>query len=260
MLCFRDWIKRGACAVTTWARRDMPDRNEIIEKIKKLLDKTTENGCTEAEMMSALDKAAAMMDAYQISDEDLQIAKDEAVELYTEPPDTQDPHSIKWRLVVAVSKFCGVEIYRKRRETGLRVLGAPADVQWALWLLDHLADFVFGALYEHLIGCCAPPKERRVIMRSFVEACCNHISDRILELVVRSETTRTSNGRELVVIKNAAIKAYMKEHGIHLTSCSGYSPSTSNSAAQAAGRAAGARATFGRPVSGRAGVLRLGKS
>jgi hypothetical protein len=132
--------------------------------------------------------------------------------------------------------------------------------QWALWLLDHLADFVFNALFEHLIGSCAPPNERRVIMRSFVDACCDGISSRLLELVERSKEARTSNGRELIVIKDAAIKAYMKEHGIHLTSCSGYSPSTSNSAAQAAGRAAGARATFGRPVSGRAGVLRLGKS
>src|SRR5690242_8703779 len=117
----------------------MPDRKAIIEKIKALLDKTTENGCTEAEMMAALDKASAMMDAYQITDKDLQIAKDEAVELYAEPPDTQDPHNIKWRLTAAVSKFCGVQIYRKRHETGLRVLGMPADVQYALFLLDHLA-------------------------------------------------------------------------------------------------------------------------
>jgi len=42
----------------------MADRNSIIDKIKALLAKTTENGATEAEMMSALDKASAMMDAY----------------------------------------------------------------------------------------------------------------------------------------------------------------------------------------------------
>jgi hypothetical protein len=31
----------------------MPDRNSIIEKIQALLAKTTENGATEAEMLSA---------------------------------------------------------------------------------------------------------------------------------------------------------------------------------------------------------------
>jgi hypothetical protein len=237
----------------------MADRNSIIEKIKALLAKTTENGATEAEMLAALDKAAAMQDAYDITNEELQVAKDEAAVLHADPPDLKDPHKIKWRLTYAVGQFCGVQIYRSRHETGLKCIGMPSDVQFAMWLLDNLADFVFAALYEHLIGCLAPPSERRVIMRSFIEACCNRITDRMLELVERSKKARTSNGRELVVIKDAAIKAFMKEHDIHLRTCSGPSSSTINAAAQAAGRAAGDRATFGRPVTGAAGVLRIGK-
>ncbi len=82
---------------------------------------------------------------------------------------------------------------------------------------------------------------------------------RLLALVERSKIARTSNGRELVVIKDAAIKAFMKDQGIHLRTCSGYSPSNVDAAAHAAGRAAGDRATFGRPVTGAAGVLRIGK-
>src|SRR5262249_25154635 len=229
-------------------RRDMADRNSIIEKIKALLAKTTENGATEAEMLLALDKASAMMDTYDITDDELKIAKDEAVMQHSDPPDLKDPNSIKWRLTSSVSKFCGVQIFRSRHETGLRCIGMPSDVQFAMWLLDNLADFVFAALYEHLIGCLAPPSERRVIMRSFVEACCNRISDRLLALVERSKKARTSNGRELVVIKDAAIKAFMKDHDIHIRTCSGPSSSTVNEAARAAGRAAGDRARFGRPV------------
>jgi hypothetical protein len=95
-------------------------------------------------------------------------------------------------------------------------------------------------------------------MRSFVEVCCNRISDRLMALVERSKKARTSNGRELVVIKDAAIKAFMKEQ-IHIRTCSGPSSSTVNKAAQAAGRAARDRATFGRPVTGAAGVLRIGQ-
>jgi hypothetical protein len=84
----------------------MTDRNSIIEKIKALLAKTTANGATEAEMMSALDKASAMMDAYDITDEELQVAKDEAVMLHADPPDATDPHNIKWRLSYGVrAKF-----------------------------------------------------------------------------------------------------------------------------------------------------------
>jgi hypothetical protein len=238
----------------------MADRTSIIEKIKALLAKTTENGATEAEMMSALDKASAMMDAYDISDDELQVAKEEAAMLHADPPDLSDPHKIKWRLSYGVRLFCGVEIYRSGRQPGLKCIGMPSDVQFAMWLLDNLADFVFAELYAHLIGCLAPKSERQLIIRSFTAACCQRITQRLLELVNRSKEARTSNGRELVVIKDAAIKAFMKENGIHLRTCSGYSPSNVDAAAQAAGRAAGDRASFGRPVSGAAGVLRIGTS
>jgi hypothetical protein len=171
----------------------MADRNSIIDKIKALLAKTTENGATEAEMLSALDKAAAMRDAYDISDEELQIAKDEAVTQHEDPPDLKDPHGIKWRLTYAVAQFCGVQIFRSRHQTGLKCIGAPSDVQFAMWLLDTLADFVFAELYSHLIGCLAPKGERRIIMRSFAQACCDRITDRLLALVEQSKAARTSN-------------------------------------------------------------------
>jgi hypothetical protein len=239
----------------------MADRNSIIDKIKALLAKTTANGATEAEMMSALDKASAMMDAYDITDAELQVAKDEAAMLHADPPDLKDPHKLKWQLCHGVSEFCGVQIYRSRRQTGLKCIGMPSDVQLAMWLLDSLADFVFAELCGHLIGCLAPKSERRVIIRSFTAACCDRIVDRLLALVERSKVARTSNGRELVVIKDAAIKAFMKEHGIHLRMCrGGPAPSNINAAAHAAGRAAGERASFGRPVTGAAGVLRIGRS
>ena len=238
----------------------MANRNSIIDKIKALLAKTTENGATEAEMLSALDMASAMMDAYDISDEDVRDAKNETVTQHADPPDLKDPHSIKWRISHSVSQFCGVQIFRMPRQSGLRCIGMPSDVQFAMWLLDTLADFVFEELYAHLIGCLAPPRERRVIISSFTQACCVRINERLLALVERSKAARTSNGRELVVIKDAAIEAFMKDHDIRLRTCGGSSPSNIDFAAQAAGRAAGDRASFGRPVSGASGALRIAKS
>ena len=122
-----------------------------------------------------------------------------------------------------------------------------------------LADFVFGALYEHLIGGLAPKRDRRrKIIRSFVKSCCHRINERLLELVERSRRVQTSNGRELVVVKDTAIKAFMRDYGIRLraTGCGGRG--NIDEAAYDAGRAARDRATFGRPVSGAAGVLRIG--
>jgi Protein of unknown function (DUF2786) len=232
------------------------NRTAIVEKIKALLAKTTANGCTESEMMDALDKAQAMMDAYDINDAELQAAKEEAAALYKEPPDTTDPHRIKWLLSSGVRTLCGIEIYRTSGEGGLKFIGMPNDTEYARFLLNTLADFVFDELYKHLIGCLAPKRERRVIMGSFVTSCCRRINERLEELVKRSEHARTSNGRELVVIKGAAIKQFMKDNDIRLrSSCCGGGPV--DESARAAGRAAGDRASFGRPVGGAGGVAGL---
>ena len=86
-------------------------RESIIDKIKALLSKTTANGATEHEMMSALDKASAMMDAYDITDEEVQLTKEEAVMEHADPPDLQDAHNIKWRMTYSVGEFCNVQFY-----------------------------------------------------------------------------------------------------------------------------------------------------
>jgi hypothetical protein len=234
------------------------NRNSIVEKIKALLSKTTANGCTEAEMFAALAKAQAMMDAYDITDADVIEAKEEAAALHTEAPETDDPHLIKWHLTYGIAQFCNVTIYRPLRGSrSLAILGSKSDREQALWMFDVLADFVHEELYKHLIVTQPPPSEKKTVMRVFVEACCGRICSRLVELVKQSEEHRTSNGRELAVVKNAAIAAYLKDHGIRLrTVCSGGGGNT-NEAAAAAGHAAGERASFGRPVSGVAGVLRL---
>jgi hypothetical protein len=124
-------------------------------------------------------------------------------------------------------------------------------------MLEHLTDFVSDQLVRHLMVSIAPRKERRSVIKEFVLGCAERINERIRDLRKQSEAAQTNNGRELVVIKSAAIDAKLKELDIHLraASCCGANP---DSAAYAAGRAAGNAATFGRPVSA-GGVLRIGK-
>jgi hypothetical protein len=235
-------------------------RESVIEKIKALLAKTVENGCTEAEMMAALSMAQALQDAYVVTAEELQLARDEAAVLGDSMPDPNDPHNIRWHLSGVVGKFCGCEGFAERltRRRHIRFCGAPADVELAVWMLDHLTDFVSDQLVRHLMTSIAPRKERRRVIREFIIGCAERIQERVDDLAKKSEAARTSNGRELVVIKDAAIAAKLKEQDIHISSAGCYA--NSDSAAYAAGRAAGDAATFGRPVSGAAGALRIGKN
>ena len=61
------------------------NREHLLDKIRALLSKTTENGCTEAEALTALAKARAMMDAYEVTETDLQLTKAEAAVLLEDP-------------------------------------------------------------------------------------------------------------------------------------------------------------------------------
>jgi hypothetical protein len=108
-------------------------REGLLDKIRALLAKTVENGCTEAEMLAALAKARAMRDAHAVTDGELQLAKAEAAILRNEPEDRNDPHKIKWHIALAVAEFCECKVWRNR-DGGYTFCGMAADVQWASWL------------------------------------------------------------------------------------------------------------------------------
>jgi hypothetical protein len=239
-----------------WEGSGMNNREGLLDKIRALLAKTVENGCTEAEMLAALAKARAMRDAYAVTDEELQLAKAEAAIFRNEPEDRNDPHKIKWHIALAVAEFSECEVWRNR-DGGYTFCGMAADVQWAAWLLDHLTDFVASELVLHLMTSLAPKSERCEVIKGFVLGCCERVSARLTELS-KPPAEQTSNGRALVAIKSAAIADKLKACGITLRQSYGRSCSY-DEGAMAAGRQAGNGASFGRPVSGAAGALRLGR-
>jgi hypothetical protein len=239
----------------------MVNRNSIIEKVKALLAKTTENGCTEEGELAALAKVRAWIDAHEITDDELQLSQEEKAILHDESEaDARDPHKIKWQLANAVERYCNARIYRDRSKAGLTFAGLKSDIEFARWLLDHLADFVHEALFEFLLDCLAPEgNERKQEIRGFVIGCTERISARMTEMCDQSKTERTTNGKALVVIKDQAIEDLLKAEGICLGSARA-SRAAFSQRARVAGRSAGDRANFGKPVSGAHAVLRLGKN
>jgi Protein of unknown function (DUF2786) len=237
------------------------ERDSILSKIRALLAKTLEAGATEAEAMAALEKAQAMRDAYQVTEEELNLTKEEKAVLRGEPRGTKDPHLIKWQLLSGVTKFCGCRSWKRSGVRsgggGIVFCGLPTDAQFASWLLDHLAAWVQGELAKHLMDAQPDKQDRKDVIRAFVYGICERINERLFELSKRSEAVATSsNAKALVVVKDAAITDKMKELDIHL-SC-GYGPcGGGDSASYKAGRAAGDRASFGRPISGHNATLRL---
>lgn len=231
------------------------NRESLLDKIRALLSKTVANGCTEAEAMAALAKARAMMDAHEVSDAELSLTKDEKAILRREPPGSKDPNQIKAMLATAVAKFCECQVWRDR-EKKIVFCGLRPDAQFATWLLDTLAAHVRQELVMHLIGSIAEGRDRRRVIKGFAIGCTSRISERLAALCVQSRP-QTDNARALVVVKGQAVAAKMAELNLHLRSRSS-STSAYDRDSLYAGRAAGDRASFGRPVSGSNATLRIG--
>src|SRR5258708_24687890 len=91
---------------TTREERAMEtEREKLLDKVKALLSKTVENGCTEEEALAALAKARAWIDAFEITDSELSLTTEEKAVFRREPPGTRDPHSIKCWLASAVAQL-----------------------------------------------------------------------------------------------------------------------------------------------------------
>jgi hypothetical protein len=163
------------------------NRDDLLGKIRALLSKTTENGCTEAEALAALDKARAMMDAYEVTEADLELTREQAAVMRGEG-DARDPHKIKWQMASAVAAFCECRVWRNR--AGLVFCGLPADAQFAEWLLGSLAEFVRAELARHLMGSLAPRGERRFVINGFILGCAGRISQRLTDLTRQSKAGR----------------------------------------------------------------------
>lgn len=235
------------------------EREKVAARIKALLEKTVENGCSEGEAIAAAMKARELADKYQI---DLSAAD---LEAEGGLHGICDPHLGR---MVNVQKFMGNGIadftdtkcwygecniaedgeppeFDKR----LQFVGLASDVDFAFWLVITLEDFVW-AQADRFGG---NGRERK----DFAIGCASRISERLREEAAKRKADASNDSRNaLVVVKNALVESTFKELGIKLRNGTSRSRIGSRNAF-AAGKQAGNKANFGRPVNGGGGMARL---
>jgi hypothetical protein len=223
------------------------NRESLLDKVRALLSKTTDAGCTEAEALAALTKAQAMIDAYEVTDEELALTKEEKAILRS--VEVRDPLFIRRRIMFAIEKFTNTEAWYRSISRGhynRTICGLPADIDFAEWLIESLTQFAQSELATFLMGFAGTGRDRQSATRSFVMGCIHRIQDRLEELA-KPRPAQSSNGRALVVTKQAAIRDCMATNNIKLRTACGFAPA-GDIDSYAAGQGAGNRATFGRPV------------
>ncbi len=235
------------------------NRKGIFAKIKALLSKTTENGCTEHEAMAALDKARQMMDAYDVTDTDLAFDGEKV----TQERVDRDPDDIRWTLCGSVAKFCDCRVWGDGASRKIVFLGLESDAMFASWLIDTLERFVkrhsLAFLADmgravggetDLFGAPLNGADREHKRRSFVFGCVNRIAERLRQAAAeRERVSGQSNGRSLVLVKGALVNDAFRALSLHLRTDRPRGMKADPYAFDR-GRQTGDRASFGKPVNG----------
>lgn len=242
----------------------MNDRKEIAARIKALLAKTVDKGCTEEEAMAAAAKAKQLMDKYQIDLSEADLEAEGFVKGVAERAERRRFNVQNW-IARAIAEYCDCKYWstaklevdaktgKVRRTSPIVFFGLRSDVEFANWLLKALEAFTWaqadrfgGNYYER---------------RNFAMGCSQRISERLIEEAERRKQgdVTMATGTSLVVVKDKLVAREFDKLGLKLRKTySSYTHGGSRNA-NAAGRAAGDRATFGRPVNGGRGTLSIGR-
>ena len=113
-------------------------RANLVRRIKAILSKTIENGATEAEAMSALAKAQAMMREHGLDNAAIQL--EEFVQAKCEKAAARRMN-FHFQLAHGVGMFTGCFAWRRGEDKLIEFAGRQSDVLFATWLIDALDGF-----------------------------------------------------------------------------------------------------------------------
>ena len=242
---------------------DENKKQTVAKKIRALLAKTTDAGCTEQEALNAAALAAKLQADYDI---DLTAAEvqEEGFDTVEIEWQSEQRQFIQYKIAVVISKFTSTQCWTiepsnhigrgKRTKKGAYKLvyyGFASDVIFAQWLLESLTVFIERSTLNY--ECYEMPDnysnaQRRDARKAFIAGICDRINRRLLELI-KPTVCKAATGTALIVLdKTALVKASLDEQGFKTQSKNRVSTKLNNDEAFYAGYREGEKASFGRPI------------
>ena len=205
-------------------------RQKMLEKVKAILAKTMDNGCTEEEAMTALAKARELMATYEIDEKELNDVIEKAQIHRTA---AIDPYEIKKNLCANVGRFTSCAAFRDADDI-ISFAGKESDIMFATWLLDTLQRYVMRALRAYQADRARLKLgNSNYTSASFVVGCAHTINQKL-------ETLAPINWADTMAL-------ILKELNMSLTKSRSYKADIDQNAARM-GQKAGSAARFDRPV------------
>jgi len=237
------------------------DRADLAARVRALLAKTVEQGCTEAEALAAATKAFELIHKYQLDMSAIELEAEGFMRGTAEKPRAKK-FNAQWAMMMAVAEFCEVKTWVQSEpyKRGGRVVffGLKSDVEFANWLLVALEQFVWSQADAYAVESGGADY---LTKRNFARACCNRICERLRHEVTlrRMKRAPTASRKDVMVLKHALVEREFDKLGLHLERRTSYYCVGGSADASDAGRAAGDKAGFGRPVHGRGKPKAIGK-
>lgn len=191
----------------------MSERDKIAAKIRALLAKTVENGCTEEEALSAARLAAALLEKHNMTMDETQLRenpiKREAVEIYDVVMERM------WKVAKAISELTGARYWTS--PTGvfpmtISFFGFEHEVQVSHYLFEickrATADGAKRVERQNLL---LVKRKRHQATVAFVDGMCDRLADRI-----RAMVPPVATGTGLVVVRNDLIDKALDDEGVKL--------------------------------------------
>lgn len=213
-------------------------QEKIIDRLKKLFALGQSSNQHEAEL--AMQKANEIMTEYQISATDIDLAEDG--EVVREEMVVENGKRSTWlcALADACARLYDAKCYYNSKAThglNLRFYGTPADIMAAKMTFNHLYGS-WQSIVKLAVAGYAGSVDTRVFKKSHGMGFTQAISGRVNELVEqRKAKVMSATGRDLVVVKGAAVEKFMEKIKIRSSRVGGNIHQGAASAGLAAGKA-----------------------
>jgi len=202
--------------------REMSKREDLLRRIRALMAKTTENGCTEAEAAMAAAHVDRLMGENDVDLTDLEVRDQTCIQIKV-PTGTGKWHPVE-QVVVAVASFTDTKVWKTegRLNTDINFFGLATDVEIAEYL-----TYLFRRALERETAAVGmldfnwqrmTNLQRANARESFGLGMAKRLSERLKELKSKRDwTTEHATGRSLIVVKGAVVTEQYAKLNLNLT-------------------------------------------
>jgi hypothetical protein len=189
----------------------------LMKKLQLLQNKTTANGCTEAEALQAAEKVAELLDKYGLSVEHLKLetAKDEVAKEGFDLGSKREPHPVVM-CMADIAKYTSTRSwYRTGRLIEYTFFGFPTDVKIAGWLLKLFKESM-DTDYRAYLSAYTGPLHWKTVRKRFMDGMSDRLNVRLAELTekrsrplapeVKIEEADAPPSYELMVLKERNVE------------------------------------------------------